>query len=486
MFTLRNLWGWALFHLIVWSVLPLMTNTCLPLDSVEAVLWGSEWAWGYDKHPPLSGWAAELFARTFGDVGIYLLSQLCVVTAGFGIYKLGRLLKLNEGQAVCAVLLLECVHFYTYSSVEFNVNIIQLPFWAWGWYWAMCAVENRRFLPWIGLGVCVGLGALAKYIAVFMLIPLFSAWLLRGQLWKVLRNPGLWVAGLVSVGIFLPHLIWMVQNDWVTLTYGLDRTGSEGAVWWQHLWFPLEYVLSNVAVLLPLIGLAVWSRVAGVKMSEAPKGALGLAFGAYGFMVVLSLVMGMEPVSMWAVPIPLAFGIWLTSRFRLDESPRRVLLVSGLMGLIAVVAYGIVYGMGPKLRDKPHRVNYPGKAIAEKVESVWQEATDSELSFVIADEFLGGIVNHYGEDRASVMIRGVLARSAYLTEDQVHDEGAIVLWLKTRTADSGRTKSLEQVFPDLRERFPQLVEQDDLLIPWPRRSDGKAGRYGLAIIPPAL
>lgn len=55
----RILGIWALYHLVVWTFLPLLCNTCLPLDSIEAVMWGSQWQWGYDKHPPLSAWMPE-------------------------------------------------------------------------------------------------------------------------------------------------------------------------------------------------------------------------------------------------------------------------------------------------------------------------------------------------------------------------------------------------------------------------------------------
>lgn len=462
--------------------MPLLTNTALPLDSIEAVMWGSEWEWGYDKHPPLSAWAAEAFAVVFGDWGVYLLSQLCVVFAGLGVYRLGRFLKLTESQAVCAVLVLECIHFYTYSSVEFNVNVIQLPLWAWGWYFGLVGLEKRRLRYWVGLGLCVGLGALAKYIAVFMLIPLFAAWCLRGDWLRVLRTPGLWLAGVLSMLVFLPHLLWMAANDWVTITYGLDRTGSEGATWWQHLWFPLEYLLSNFAVLLPLAVMAAIAVKLGGR-GEAPRGSLGLAFGAYAFMVLLSFAMGMQPVSMWAVPLPLAVGIWLVPRFQLDARPKVVLPVVGLMGLLAVIAYTVVYGFGPLIRSKPHRVNYPGQVIANEAHAAWASQSEAQLSYVIADEWLGGIVNHYGESRASVMIRGVLERSAYLNDDDIKRDGALVFWLKTRDAASDRAKSLDSVFPDLRERFPQLYEVEDLVIPWPRGMDDKAGRYGVAFIP---
>ena len=40
-FSLSWLGAWGLFHLLVWTALPLLCNTCLPLDSIEAVMWGS-------------------------------------------------------------------------------------------------------------------------------------------------------------------------------------------------------------------------------------------------------------------------------------------------------------------------------------------------------------------------------------------------------------------------------------------------------------
>ena len=52
-------------HLIVWTVIPSLTNNNLPLDTIEALAWGSNLDWGYSKHPPLSAFAVELFYFTF-------------------------------------------------------------------------------------------------------------------------------------------------------------------------------------------------------------------------------------------------------------------------------------------------------------------------------------------------------------------------------------------------------------------------------------
>lgn len=477
---------WALYHLIVWTIVPLLCNTCLPLDSIEAVMWGSQWQWGYDKHPPLSAWMPELFTDVMGDAGLYLLSQLCVVLAGIGIYRLGRLLKLSAKQAILAVLLLDTIYYYQFISVEFNVNILQMPFWAWGWVFGIDAAQNKRFAFWMGLGVCIALGALTKYIAVFMLVPLFAAWWARGELKQVLRSPGLYAAGAISILLFLPHFLWMKNHDWITVTYGLQRGGSGQSLWWHHLWNPLEFLLIQTAILVPLIVVSILGKIRSSGTPEKHPGALALAVGAFIAIAALSLFTGMAPVTMWAAPMPLAIGLWLVPRYDLTRFPRTALTAIAIMSTIFVTGYAVTYGLGPRIREKPHRVNYPGHALARQVEARWHEMHNQPLPYIIADEFLGGIVNHYGHDEAAVMIRGSLERSAYLSEEQVHQRGALVLWLKARDQQSEKQAPLDAVFPDLEKRYPQLQIMSDLIVPWPRRTDGRAGRYGLACIPPEV
>ena len=60
---------------------PIFTNRNLPLDTIEALAWGSNLEWGYSKHPPLSAYLSEFFYFIFGnnDWAYYLLSQICVV-----------------------------------------------------------------------------------------------------------------------------------------------------------------------------------------------------------------------------------------------------------------------------------------------------------------------------------------------------------------------------------------------------------------------
>ena len=47
-------------HFLLWVLIPTFTNTNLPLDTIEALAWGSNLDWGFDKHPPMSAVMVEL------------------------------------------------------------------------------------------------------------------------------------------------------------------------------------------------------------------------------------------------------------------------------------------------------------------------------------------------------------------------------------------------------------------------------------------
>ena len=68
-------------HLIIWTLIPSITNQNLPLDTIEALAWGSNLDWGFNKHPPMSAFFSEAIYQIFGshDWAYYLLSQIFVI-----------------------------------------------------------------------------------------------------------------------------------------------------------------------------------------------------------------------------------------------------------------------------------------------------------------------------------------------------------------------------------------------------------------------
>jgi len=112
-------------HLAIWTLVPTLTNQNLPLDTIEALAWGSNLDWGFNKHPPASAFFVEVFYQIFGsnDWAYYLLSQLFVVLSFFVIWKFSEEFFNNKIYGLISVLLLEGIYFYNFTTPEFNVNV---------------------------------------------------------------------------------------------------------------------------------------------------------------------------------------------------------------------------------------------------------------------------------------------------------------------------------------------------------------------------
>ena len=119
-------------HLIFWTLIPSITNHNLPLDTIEALAWGSNLDWGYNKHPPVSAFFSELFFQIFGsqDWAYYLLSQIFVIISFYYVFKFAFEILRNVKLSLISVLLIESIYFYNFTTPEFNVNVCQLPFWS--------------------------------------------------------------------------------------------------------------------------------------------------------------------------------------------------------------------------------------------------------------------------------------------------------------------------------------------------------------------
>ena len=52
----------ALSHLIIWTLVPALSNKNLPLDTIEALAC-SNLDWGFNKHPPMSAFFQKFFSK---------------------------------------------------------------------------------------------------------------------------------------------------------------------------------------------------------------------------------------------------------------------------------------------------------------------------------------------------------------------------------------------------------------------------------------
>ena len=53
--------------------------------------------------------------------------------------------------------------------------------------------------------------------------------------------------------ILFPHLIWLIENDYTTITYGIHRTGTGGQNLLDHLSNPIIFLGKQIGILIPFL-----------------------------------------------------------------------------------------------------------------------------------------------------------------------------------------------------------------------------------------
>ncbi|MBL4667245.1 MAG: glycosyltransferase family 39 protein, partial [Sneathiella sp.] len=251
----RIFWVFITLHLVIWTLVPSLTNHNLPIDVIEGLAWGNEGLWGYHKHPPLSPWLMDLFATVSNssDWAQYLLSQLSVCAAFIGMWYLAKEF-LSPLKALISVLLLEGVYYHGYASPEFNANIVLLPFWSLSILAFYKAVETRKLVWWVTLGAAAALAVLGKYFTGFLLISMLGYLVATEKGRSQFKSVGPYAALVVLLILLMPHLFWMIEAKFATLSYGVNRaSGTASTELKHHITYPLKFFISQLVLLIPLL-----------------------------------------------------------------------------------------------------------------------------------------------------------------------------------------------------------------------------------------
>ena len=235
-------------HLIVWTAVPALTNNNLPLDTIEALAWSSNLDWGYNKHPPLSAFMVEFVYQIFGpkDWAYYLLSQIFVVFSFFVVFKLAEEFFENKLLCFLSVLMLEGIYFYNFTTPEFNVNVCLMPFWALTVLYLWKSFKNNKILDWLLFGLFAGFGFLSKYLFIYLgfAADIFIIYMI----YKKKIDFRCVVSLIPFLVVLFPHLIWLTENDYTTISYGLLRAESGDQNLLDHIIYPLIFMLKQIGI----------------------------------------------------------------------------------------------------------------------------------------------------------------------------------------------------------------------------------------------
>ncbi len=276
-------WLVLLAFVPLWTIYAVISNGAADIhtDTAEAYSWGREMLWGYYKHPPFWSWIAHDWFAVFpiSSWSAYLLSTVNVALGLYFVRRVAAYFLPDTASQWSATLALALMPVYTFLTMLFNANTIQLSVWpatAWTFLAMMEKLEGRRAAL---AGLLMACALLSKYNALLFLACLFAASLVHPNGRKFWTSSLPFFAALGFLPLTLMHLWWLVQNNFLPFHY---FHGEEIYPYARSIPSALGFLVAMVLYSLPaLLALVVASRtmrVAWPKLAMMPVLAI-LTFG---------------------------------------------------------------------------------------------------------------------------------------------------------------------------------------------------------------
>src|SRR5690606_31853423 len=172
---------------------------------------------GYVDHPPLSVFILHIITTLFGD-SLFVIRLVPAITGAITVFITGLIVIRLGGNkwaqfiaCLCSMSLINfAMHtFYSMNSMDFLI-------WASVAYVMLLIIQRGERKHWIWLGVVLGVGLLNKISVLFLGAGIFIGLLLTKER-KWLLTPWPYVTGCIAFILFLPFIIWNIQNDFAHL-----------------------------------------------------------------------------------------------------------------------------------------------------------------------------------------------------------------------------------------------------------------------------
>ena len=407
-------------HLFLWTFIPSVSNTNLPLDTIEALAWGSNLEWGFNKHPPFSAFAVELFYIIFGanDWTYYLLSQIFVIITFFFVWKLSNEILEDKTLSLLSVLILSGIYFYNFTTPEFNVNVSQLPFWALSVYFFWRGLNSNNKIDWIFLGIFSALGFLSKYLFIYLLVSFFIYFIFNLKKFKKFI-PNYFLSLVISLVILMPHFFWLFENNFVTIFYGLNRSGLSEPDIINNFVNPLIFLTKQVLTLTPvaLIFFLILKKIKSKIKIKDKKILFLLSINLIPFLLILitSIFTGAEIRTMWMTPFYLFLGTLLFEIFKKNIELKKIKKFFYIFLFFFILSPSLY--LGASIIDETKRTDYPGKEIARLVQNKWDDNFANDIKIVIGDEWSAGNLSYHLRSRP-IWFNDLKNQTSSITDDQ--------------------------------------------------------------------
>lgn len=464
-------WVAALAQGLLWTLVPSVFYAAPPGDVPLVLAVGREWMLGSPYGPPLTYWLANIAFTLGGIIGVYLLSQLCVVVTFWAVFTLGRRM-LGAAHAAMAILLMAGISVFTVPTLEFGQSVLAMPLTALILLFGYRALTDNKRGDWIAAGITLGLLLLTTYAGFILLglMTLFVAATAQGR--SRLGTFGPWLAALMVIVAFAPHLYWLHRTGMSLLpalqTLPSMFTGEKRLMAWGNLVLLLLFSHAGLVVLAMVAGgVLAGKRTAAPAVERVPAEPFAKAYvyyfalaPAFAATLIAVLTERSGPIG-GAGPIVVLSGLAVVvaagDTIRLYRERISALVWLGLLIVPPAMIMAATVAL-PWTAAVDLEVSKPANAMGQFFTDTFRRRTGRPFAVVVGDVRTAGLVALASPDRPSLSIDGSRSLSPWISDDDIREKGAVIVWPVT-DAGGAPPAALKERFPDMVAEVPRTFER---------------------------
>ncbi len=218
---------------LVFIFIQLFTASNYPLfrDELYYIDCANHISFGYVDHPPVSIIVLALWKSVFGD-SLFSLRVLPALSGGLLIFLSGYItasLGGNKSAQILAAISVFCVPVYWILGGFYSMNSFDPLVWSLLFYIIVMIIKTNNEKLWIIFGVIAGIGLMNKISVGYLGAGIFVAMIFTEER-KWLLNKFFWMGGAIAALIFVPYLIWNMQNEYATLEFIRNASVYKNAI----------------------------------------------------------------------------------------------------------------------------------------------------------------------------------------------------------------------------------------------------------------
>ncbi|MEE4639884.1 MAG: glycosyltransferase family 39 protein [Wenzhouxiangella sp.] len=288
-------------------------------DEMYYWVYAQHLALSYLDHPPLTGWIIALGTMIAGDTiyGVRLFLLPLTLVAAWYFYRYGATMGGKTTGLLC-LLAFTVLPFFAVAGILMTPDAPMIAAWAAALYYFKRSLIDDEPRAFVGLGIAMGLGLLAKYTIALLALAALVFMLIDRPARRWFFKPQPYLAALLATLIFSPVLVWNWQNEWASFVFQSTRRLVENPDFSSHL--VVLYALALLSPVVAVAGFMSFGRIRRVIEPEQRKRrfmlvmtAVPLAvFAVYGAFSVMKFHWTLPP---WIALLPLimsalAWPIW--------------------------------------------------------------------------------------------------------------------------------------------------------------------------------